>query len=193
MNSSSLQAGDFSWPPKMQGILLSSYYYGYAIGQVPGGIVAGKLGGKTVMGLSMIISGILTLLTHVAATAHVVFLITIRVLVGLWSGANYPAAMVLMGYWSYESENTILLALATTGSKIAPVVSQIVSGILADLQFLGGWPLVFYFWGAVTLLFVPFWFLSVKEKPDNESLTEDNLDASLTRKELSLSVSIKLK
>ena len=177
----------------MQGILLSSYYYGYAIGQVPGGIVAGKLGGKTVMGLSMIISGILTLLTHVAATAHVVFLITIRVLVGLWSGANYPAAMVLMGYWSYESENTILLALATTGSKIAPVVSQIVSGILADLQFLGGWPLVFYFWGVVTLLFVPFWFLSVKEKTDNESLTEDDLDASLTRKELSLSVSIKLK
>ena len=188
-SSSSLKGGDFNWGPEMQGILLSSYYYGYAAGQVPGGVLAGKFGGKRIMGISMMISGLATLLTHIAAITQVGLLIFVRIFIGLVAGANYPSAMVLMGYWSYESENTLLVALATTGAKISPVVSQIVSGYLADFEFLGGWPLVFYFWGILACTFVPIWFLSVKEKPDDMPLTDDGLEASLTRKELSLSVS----
>ena len=189
-DSSGPKSGDFHWSPKLQGVFLSSYYYGYAVGQVPGGVLASRFGGKRIMGISMVLSGLATLLTHFAAITHAAVLIVVRILIGLSASANYPAAMVLMGYWSFEHENTFLVALATTGAKIAPVVSQIVSGYLADLPALGGWPLVFYFWGSVTFIFAPIWFFCVKEKPEDFDFDDAILEGSLTRKELSLSASL---
>lgn len=184
-----LKEGDFDWSPKQQGIMLSSFYYGYAAGQVPSGIIAGKVGGKSLMGLSLIFSSIATLLTHVAATTNVALLIAVRIILGLLLSANYPAAMVLMGYWSYDNENTLLTGIATTGAKLAPVISQLVSGYLCDLSLFGGWPLVFYFWGALTLVFAPFWIFCVKEKPE-EPVTDGTLADTLTRKELSYSIDL---
>ena len=169
--------------------MLSSFYYGYAAGQVPSGIIAGKIGGKNLMGFSLIFSSIATLLTHVAANTNIVWLIAVRIMLGLLLSANYPAAMVLMGYWSYDNENTLLTSIATMGAKIAPVISQLISGYLCDMSWLGGWPLVFYFWGALALTFAPFWIFFVKEKPEADPVTDGTLADTLTRKELSYSVS----
>ena len=113
-----LKEGDFDWSSKLKGVMLSSFYYGYAAGQVPSGIIAGKVGGKTLMGLSLIFSSVATLLTHVAATTNVAILIALRILLGLLLSANYPAAMVLMGYWSYDNENTILTGSTYMRTKI---------------------------------------------------------------------------
>lgn len=38
----------FDWSPKQQGLVLSSFFYGYACTQFIGGVVAAKFGGHIV-------------------------------------------------------------------------------------------------------------------------------------------------
>ena len=67
----------------MTGIALSAFYYGYILTQLPGGILAVKCGGATVLGISLGTSGLLTLLTPIAARAHVGVLIALRIVTGM--------------------------------------------------------------------------------------------------------------
>ena len=65
------------------GIVLSSFFYGYIITQLPGGFLALKCGGKNLFGLGILSTAVLTLLTPVAARASVGLLVALRVLIGL--------------------------------------------------------------------------------------------------------------
>ncbi|GIY27882.1 hypothetical protein CEXT_688671 [Caerostris extrusa] len=66
------EEGDYIWQPSMQGIILSAYFYGYVCTQVVGGRVAEIVRGKWVMGFSILIASLLTLVTPIAADISVV-------------------------------------------------------------------------------------------------------------------------
>ena len=65
------------------GIVLSSFYFGYMLMNIPGGYLARKCGGATMIGLSVGGTGAFTLFTPLAARIHVGLLIALRVAVGL--------------------------------------------------------------------------------------------------------------
>ena len=81
--------GPFLWDKDVQGHILGSFFYGYLISQIPGGILAERYGGKWVFGVSLGIATVATLLTPVAATLNMGFLIFLRVIVGVGS-VSYP-------------------------------------------------------------------------------------------------------
>ena len=43
-----LQERDFDWSSSVQGYVLSSFFYGYLITQIPGGMLAAQLGATNV-------------------------------------------------------------------------------------------------------------------------------------------------
>lgn len=55
--------GPFVWSKSIQGFMLASYFYGYIITQIPGGWLSLKFGGVKVLGISMLIASILTVIT----------------------------------------------------------------------------------------------------------------------------------
>lgn len=63
--------------------MLSSFFYGYIITQLPGGCLALKFGGKNLFGLGILSTAVLTLLTPVAARTSVALLVALRILIGL--------------------------------------------------------------------------------------------------------------
>ena len=65
------------------GIVLSAFFYGYIITQIPGGCLALKFGGKNLFGLGILSTAVFTLLTPVAARAGVALLVALRILIGL--------------------------------------------------------------------------------------------------------------
>lgn len=70
------------------GWVLSSFFFGYIIMQIPGGFLAGVIGGRIVFGVGIVMTAILTLLTPLAARIHIGLLIALRVLEGffeVWS------------------------------------------------------------------------------------------------------------
>ena len=69
--------------PLLAGWVLSSFFYGYLISHIPGGLLAQRVGGKWVFGLGVLITAILTTLTPFAADTSVWLLVALRVLEGL--------------------------------------------------------------------------------------------------------------
>ena len=68
----------------LEGWVLSSFFYGYIITQIPGGYLASKYGGRFVYGIGILMTSILTLLTPLAAEIHIGALIGLRALEGFF-------------------------------------------------------------------------------------------------------------
>lgn len=67
----------------MQGIILSSFFWGYAVPQVFAGSLADKFGGKWIWGCCLLLSSVFTLMIPWAANEGVVFVIILRALCGV--------------------------------------------------------------------------------------------------------------
>lgn len=55
----------FDWSQKEQGLILSSFFVGYIVTHIPGGLLAQQFGGKYVMAIGIFVSALLTLVTPV--------------------------------------------------------------------------------------------------------------------------------
>ena len=67
----------------LAGIILGSFFYGYIVTQIPGGMLSAKYGAKWVFGLGCLCTTVLTLLTPIAAYQSTWLLIVVRILEGL--------------------------------------------------------------------------------------------------------------
>ena len=65
------------------GWVLAAFFYGYLVTQIPGGLLAQRVGGKWVFGLGVLITAVLTTLTPFAADTSIWLLVALRVLEGL--------------------------------------------------------------------------------------------------------------
>ena len=80
-----LQQPEFEWTKKFKGLVLSSYFYGYIITQVPGGWLCGRFGAKHVLGVGLLVSAIVTLISPPLTRVNANSLIVLRVILGLAS------------------------------------------------------------------------------------------------------------
>ena len=83
------QDGPFVWSELTQGVILSSYFGGYLVSQVPAGRLAERLGAVRVLAVGLAAAGLLTLLTPVCALSGVPALVTIRFLQGAASVSGH--------------------------------------------------------------------------------------------------------
>ncbi|GFR00304.1 hypothetical protein TNCT_75011 [Trichonephila clavata] len=165
--SHSIPSGEFDWDPQLQGLVLGAFFYGYVITQIPGGLIAEKYGAKWLYGAGMLLTTIFTLLTPIAARWSVWALVVARVIEGIGEGVTYPAINTLIGQWAPKLERSRFNAFIYTGSNIGTVFTLTISGILCDSNFLGGWPSVFYVFGASGCFWLILWTFLVFETPDS--------------------------
>lgn len=163
--SNVVRYGEFDWDNQIQGIILSSFSYGYLVTQIPGGMLSGRFGGRKVFGFGIMFCGVLNLLIPVAARTHVGLLIAIQVLMGLTLGVTIPAIQSIIGNISPVMQRSTLSSIALQGRSLGRLSSLPIAGALSSSDFLGGWPSVFYFYGTFILIWCVPWFLCVKESP----------------------------
>ena len=77
--------GEFGWSEVEQGVILGSFFWGYILTQIPGGILTKKFGGKWPLGFGLLISAIFAILTPWAARTSRKFLIAARIIQGMGS------------------------------------------------------------------------------------------------------------
>lgn len=100
--------GEFDWDGETVGIILSSFFWGYLITHLPGGILAEKWGGKYLLSLGILSTAFFTLISPVAAKAGSGWLIAVRVLMGLGEVLyNFRGNLNL--YIVYHSKITIFI------------------------------------------------------------------------------------
>ncbi|XP_066265853.1 sialin-like [Branchiostoma lanceolatum] len=105
----------FPWDSVTQSRIIGAYSYGHVFCQVPGGFLEARFGGKKVLGLSMMLSSVLTLMTPAAAFAGEWSLFVVRVVVGFVQGVVWPCSLGVLSRWTPPSERGRLLAIVSTG------------------------------------------------------------------------------
>lgn len=118
-------AKDFNLSPAVMGIVLSSFFAGYALMQLPGGWLADKFGSRKVIAIAILFWSLFTVLTGMAWS--LMSMIIIRFMFGLGEG-GYPAASskAIADVFPKEertSAQTIMMSSNSLGGVIAPLIA----------------------------------------------------------------------
>ncbi|XP_066258483.1 putative inorganic phosphate cotransporter isoform X1 [Euwallacea similis] len=162
--SSTSSDGEFVWETDLQGYILSSFFYGYVITQIPFGILAKKYGNIYFLGIGMLINSVFGLLVPAAAHMGVWWLIVVRFIQGLGEGPIVPCTHALLAKWIPPNERSRMGAFVYAGAQFGTVISMPLSGLLAVSH--GGWPSIFYVFGAIGAVWCVAFLLWIYEDPE---------------------------
>ncbi|XP_043716096.1 probable anion transporter 4, chloroplastic isoform X4 [Telopea speciosissima] len=81
---------EFNWNSATVGLIQSSFFWGYLLTQIVGGIWADKVGGKLVLGFGVVWWSIATILTPIAAKLGLPFLLIMRAFMGIGEAHSSP-------------------------------------------------------------------------------------------------------
>ncbi|KAL4223908.1 hypothetical protein ACF0H5_017370 [Mactra antiquata] len=151
----------FQWSKSEISHILSAYYYGCLLTQIPSGNLARRFGGKHVITTCCIFTIISTILTPMAASHSATLLFFVRFLLGIAGGLFAPATYVLIVNWTTATERASILGLAAAGQPVGIVISFISSGFFCSL----GWFTVFYIHGSITCIFLFLWMYEIYNTP----------------------------
>ncbi|MBA0644318.1 hypothetical protein Goklo_028495, partial [Gossypium klotzschianum] len=151
-------SAEFNWNPATVGLIQSSFFWGYLLTQIAGGIWADTVGGKTVLGFGVVWWSIATALTPVAAKLGLPFLLVVRAFMGIGEGVAMPAMNNILSKWVPVAERSRSLALVYSGMYLGSVTGLAFSPFLIH-QF--GWPSVFYSFGSLGTVWFALWLNKV--------------------------------
>jgi len=156
-------ATDHGWSDTTKGIVLSAFFSGYLLMQVPSGWLTNRLGGRLMLSVSMFFWSLCVILTPVAAAISFPLLIAVRALMGVGEALTSPSIYYLFGRWLLPLERTRVVAFTMTG---LPLGMMFGFTTLGEMSVRFGWAAPFYIWGCVGLLFAVLWFWKVRDRPD---------------------------
>ncbi|XP_021715494.1 sodium-dependent phosphate transport protein 1, chloroplastic-like [Chenopodium quinoa] len=175
-------SAEYGWNPTTVGLIQSSFFWGYLLTQIAGGIWADTLGGKAVLGFAVVWWSIATALTPVAAKLGLPFLLVTRAFMGIGEGVAMPAMNNMLSKWVPVSERSRSLALVYSGMYLGSVTGLAFSPYLIHTY---GWPSVFYSFGSLGTV----WFAVWLSKASNSPLEDPSLRPAEKKLILSSSLS----
>ena len=115
----SMNEGIYEWSEAVQGVILSSFYWGYIITHIPGGMLVEKFGGKLTLLAGIVATSVLTCLTPASITlGGSTLLIINRVVMGLCQGFIYASVFGLLSTWIPLRERTTLGVFVLSGIQV---------------------------------------------------------------------------
>ncbi|XP_037492858.1 ascorbate transporter, chloroplastic [Jatropha curcas] len=156
---------EFNWNSTTVGLIQSSFFWGYLMTQILGGIWADKLGGKLVLGFGVVWWSAATVLTPIAARIGLPFLLMMRAFMGIGEGVAMPAMNNILSKWIPVSERSRSLALVYSGMYLGSVTGLAVSPVLIQ-KF--GWPSVFYSFGSLGTIWFALWLQKAYSSPNED-------------------------
>lgn len=147
------------------GFVFSSFVFGYAIFQVPGGLIADYLGPRLVLGLGVIWWAVFTsAITFISPTVTglIFFVMGSRFLLGMGEAVVYPASNCVVSAWIPSVErgmaNGIIFSGVGFGTGLTPP-------IVAYLTHVYGWRAAFWASAGLGLIAGAVWYLIARDKP----------------------------
>ncbi|CAL4154731.1 unnamed protein product [Meganyctiphanes norvegica] len=158
------QDAHFKWDIDSQELVLGSFFWVYYWTALPGGRLSELLGPKRLIGISMTIASVLSLLIPVAAEFSYIILIDIRILMGLLLGVIYPSMITIAANWSPPHERSTITSIIWAGGLLGLAIGFGITGPIANSI---GWDSVFYIEGSVSLAWCVAWALVFADKPEH--------------------------
>lgn len=165
--------GEFTWDNEIQMSIMSSYMITYTLPQIMATKVAIRLGNRLAMPISLIMCGVSSLLTPMAAYQSWHWVVALRLLNGLGASAILPLMLNLIEKWMPYEEFSLGLTLAQMLQASITATYPIVAGSLSNIH----WSYAFYVPGIVTLIFCVIWCIVITDRPsENPFISQRELN-----------------
>ncbi|KAF9818538.1 hypothetical protein SFRURICE_012562 [Spodoptera frugiperda] len=161
----------FPWSHSVQAVILSSFFWGYVVLQVPAGELARRFGGKVLFTIAVFVNSILSLMLPLgAAWGGWRLVCTCRVLQGLTQAFIYPSTHHLVSQWMPLQEKGILTTIVYAGGQLGIALQLLASGFLATSW---GWQAIFYANGTLGTIWVIFYLIFGADSPETSRFIKE--------------------
>ena len=126
---------DLQFSPELVGVVLSAFFWGYVLMQIPSGWLCDKfLPGKVIVGTG-VLWGVFQIITGFISSSSL--FIVVRALLGMSEAPIYPAGGKLQSVWLTSMERGKGAALLDSGSAIGTAIGAPLCALF--VAWLGGW------------------------------------------------------
>lgn len=143
------------------GWILSAFALGYALFQVPSGILADRLGPRVVLSSIVTLWSIFTALT--GAVWNFASLLVVRFLFGAGEAGAFPACARAFYSWLPASERGLAQGVNFSGSRLGAAFAL---PVVAWLVTVAGWRLAFLILGVIGALWALVWWWWFRDTPE---------------------------
>lgn len=163
----------YGWSSTQFGYASTAFFIGYMITMIPSGAIADKYGATKVLIVSLLLSGLFTLLTPIIGIS-IGSMIFIRALEGVAQGCIVPGAMSNLGRWIPKKESGIACGLVQAGCPLGSAINMYVAAALLPII---GWKKLFYIYAIFFPIWCIIWALVGKSNPsDHKKVNKAELD-----------------
>lgn len=152
---------EFGLTPDMMGIVLSAFFWSYALLQIPAGWVSDRYGQKVGLGAAVGSWSLATAATGLASGFS--SLVALRVVLGVGEAGAYPANAGIVSKWFPDKERATVSALFDSASKFGGAVAM---PLIVALIVLFDWRITFAIVGSAGLLWFVVWWWFFTETPE---------------------------
>lgn len=166
-------AADLGFTDKQMGWVLSIFALGYALFQVPSGILVDRFGPRKILSSVVIFWSFFTALT--AAASGFISMLLCRFLFGAGEAGAFPGCARAVYSWIPMSERGLMQGVTFSGARFGAALT--LPGV-AWMVNRWGWRASFVILGGVGIVWAIFWFLWFRDDPEHHpqiSKTEKEL------------------
>ncbi|KAL0883524.1 hypothetical protein ABMA27_016889 [Loxostege sticticalis] len=158
----------FDWGSGKQSVILSSFFWGYVILQIPGGELAARFGGKLLIVMCVGINSAVSLLIPIGAyNGGWQLVCAFRVMQGLSQGFLFPATHNLCGKWIPLEEKSRLGTFIYSGAQFGTALQLMASGFISKYW---GWPAIFYVNGTLGAIWTAVYVFIGSTSPETSKI-----------------------
>ncbi|CAF0921048.1 unnamed protein product [Rotaria sordida] len=170
------------WPKSTRGVILGSFYWGYALTQIASSVAVNIFGPKQFLAMLICVSSIATLLLPIVSKFGSAFVILLRVVAGAAQGGLWPTIFRFWATWAPASERTTLLSFQSSGPSMGTIVSLILGGLFCGFTFNDsipfifrfGWAYFFYLLGGLGIIWSMVWLFFASDTPTTNRHMSEN-------------------
>ncbi|KAF0470700.1 MFS general substrate transporter [Gigaspora margarita] len=172
---------EFNWDHSTQGLVSSSFYFGYLTTQIIGGACTDKFGGRRVLSIAGVTWSLFTLLTPISARINLYCLILCRICLGIGEGATLPCAQSIISRWFPPEERSRAVSILCVSNFFGMIIAMPISNKLGSSRF--GWDSIFWVFGFVGFIWSVIWHFYGRSDPsDYFGISKEELDWILESK-----------
>ncbi len=159
---------DFGVGTILFGYLLGAYNWTYASIQLPVGIILDRFGVKLTSRVSIFLWSVASFAASVSRSIPWFF--ASRLLLGIGEGPSFPASSKAVSRWFPRAERTTATSFFDSAAKLGSAIGVPVLGVVLLAI---GWRWSFALTGALSLLYLAYFWVVYREPEDDPHLTEE--------------------
>lgn len=163
---------EFTLDNAQLGLIMSLFFIGYTVTQIPSGIMGDKIGRKKILVPSFLVFGIFMVITGLMPS-YFLFVIA-WVIVGLAQGMFYGPQYALSSEAIPEKNITLGSALINSGMAFGTSIGYFISSISVSEMGLS-WRIPFYIMAVPILIIAFLMYRIIKERPRKQVQQDENI------------------